>query len=221
MNLADRAAAHAALGDRRRLGIVDQLALGDRTFAELAESAGIDGNLLAHHLEVLEDAGLISRRVSEADRRRRYITLTWDRLPPRALPGTPPVDALAFICTRNSARSQFAAAFWENTTGKEASSAGSRPAAAVHPGAIRAAGEFGIDLSGAKPGGYDRLSRPDLVVTVCDRAREGGVPEAGAHLHWSIPDPVSNGSLAAFRTAFAEIADRVERLSRQVGMASD
>ncbi len=77
------------------------------------------------------------------------------------------------------------------------------------------AGEYGIDLSHSTPGGYDRLpDGPDLVVSVCDRARETGVPDGNAHLHWSVRDPVPVGTVAAFRDSFAEIAGRIENLAQ-------
>ena len=215
MNLEERAATHAALGDGRRLPIVDRLSLGDMTVAELAAVTEMKGNLLAHHLDVLDDAGLIERRVSEGDHRRRYVSLRWDRLPT----GSPlPIQGeghVVFVCTHNSARSQFAAALWNQRTGSPTSSAGSHPSAEVHPKAVLVAGEYGIDLSHAHPGGYDLLpDSPDLVVSVCDRARETGVPDGGAHLHWSVRDPVPLGTVAAFRDSFAEIAGRIENLAR-------
>jgi len=215
MTLEDRATAHAALGDPRRLSIADRLALGDLTVAELAEATEMKGNLLAHHLDVLEDAGLILRRVSEGDQRRRYVSLIRDRLPTGPVPGTPGQGHVVFVCTHNSARSQFAAALWKQRTGSRASSAGSHPSEEVHPRAVLVAGEYDIDLSGATPGGYDRL--PDdlgLVVSVCDRARESGVPGSEAHIHWSVRDPVPVGTMAAFRDSFAEIAGRIENLAR-------
>jgi ArsR family transcriptional regulator, arsenate/arsenite/antimonite-responsive transcriptional repressor / arsenate reductase (thioredoxin) len=215
MTLAERASVHAALGDGRRLGVVDRLTLGDLTVAELAALTGMKGNLLAHHLDVLEDAGLIERRVSEGDQRRRYVSLRWDRLPERYVPTVPGKGRVVFVCTHNSARSQFAAALWGVRTGHPASSAGSDPTAEVHPKAVRVAGEYGIDLSGETPGGYDRLpSGVGLVVSVCDRARESGVPDGNAHLHWSVRDPVPAGTVGAFRDAFAEIAVRIENLAR-------
>jgi protein-tyrosine-phosphatase/DNA-binding transcriptional ArsR family regulator len=215
MKLVARASAYAALGDGRRLGVVDRLTLGDLTVAELAELTGMKGNLLAHHLDVLEDAGLIERRVSEGDQRRRYVALRWDHLPERYVPTVPGKRRVVFVCTHNSARSQFAAALWGERTGHPASSAGSDPSAEVHPKAVRIADEYGIDLSGETPGGYDRLpSGLGLVVSVCDRARESGVPDGDAHLHWSVRDPVPVGTVSAFRDAFAEIAVRVENLAR-------
>jgi len=216
MSLLERADAHAALGDPRRLLIADSLALGDHTVAELAELSGMRGNLLAHHLDVLESAGLIARRVSEGDRRHKYITLCFNRLPsilqhPSALTGD-----ILFVCTHNSARSQFAAALWTERTGDRAQSAGSHPSPVVHPKAVEVAAEHGIDISAARPAGYDQLSEsPSWVVTVCDRAREAGVPAGSHFLHWSVPDPVASGSLRAFRRAFAEIAERVDHLATE------
>jgi protein-tyrosine-phosphatase len=216
MNLDRRAAAHAALGDERRLHIVDTLSLGDRTFAELADLVGVEGNLLAHHLEVLENAQLIQRRVSDGDQRRRYVSLMWEGIPPGIGGWLSLPDDLAFICTHNSARSQFAAALWEQRTSRAAQSAGSLPADRVHPKAVRVAAEFGVDLSSAHPGGYERIrGLPDLIVSVCDRALEGGVPAGRSHLHWSIPDPVAVGTLDAFRSSFSEIAARVGHLADQ------
>ena len=106
-----------------------------------------------------------------------------------------------------------AAAYWQSKTGREAQSAGLVPASAVHPTAIRVAWERGIDLSKATPKGYASLTeRPELLITVCDRAREQELPLAHDHAHWSIPDPVETGETEAFRSAFREIEIRVERL---------
>jgi protein-tyrosine-phosphatase len=214
MDLADRARTHAALGDPARLRMVDELALSDRTFLELAAAAQLPSNAAAHHLDVLESAGLIARHASEGDHRRRYITLRHDRL--AGLVGTVPARprVVLFVCTHNSARSQFAAALWHSRALGAAESAGTLPAPLVHPMAVRVAGELGLDLAAASPKGYDAIAvAPDLVVSVCDRAREAGVPFDVPSLHWSVPDPVASGSVEAFRSAFAEIAARVDRLA--------
>src|SRR5579859_7753259 len=68
--LARRAAVHAALADPARLQITDTLLAGDASPSELAALLGLPSNLLAHHLHVLEQAGVITRR-SKGDRRRR------------------------------------------------------------------------------------------------------------------------------------------------------
>lgn len=213
MERSERAIRYAALGDERRLLLIDELTAGDRTFSELADLLDMSGNLLAHHLEVLDEAGLIDRRVSEGDHRRRYVSLRWDNLP--ILGSRPRVSGrVAFVCSHNSARSQFAAALWGEATGSQAWSAGSEPADRVHPTAVRVASEFGIDISEARPNGYESLpADADLIISVCDRANESGVPQARQHRHWSIPDPVAVGTVAAFRSALGEIARRVEHLS--------
>src|SRR5579862_7215453 len=73
--LARRAAVHAALSDPSRLRITDTLLAGDASPSELAALLGMPSNLLAHHLHVLEQAGVITRRRSEGDRRRTYLQL--------------------------------------------------------------------------------------------------------------------------------------------------
>jgi protein-tyrosine-phosphatase/DNA-binding transcriptional ArsR family regulator len=215
MELAARARMHAALGDPHRLAIVDALALGDRTPRELATLVDAPSNLLAHHLAVLAEAGLVERRVSSGDRRRRYVVLR-----PEALDGLLPGEAslpsgiVLFVCTHNSARSQVAAALWRARTGRPAESAGADPARRVHPLAVRAARRLGLELADAAPRGYEAVEdHPALVVSVCDRAREGSIPFEAPMLHWSVADPVADGRAAAFSSAFAEISRRVERLA--------
>lgn len=214
MDLAHRALQHGALSDERRLLIVDHLVSGDLTVTELADISDMRGNLLAHHLDVLEKADLIERRVSEGDRRRRYVALRWDRLPPSVGSPLQSHDGVAFVCTHNSARSQFASALWERVTGSAAPSAGSDPAIRVHPKAVEVASEFDVDISGASPSPYaDLPAGIGLIVSVCDRANEGGLPKSARHLHWSIPDPVRVGTVDAFRSAFGEIAERIGHLT--------
>ena len=214
MDVDARARIHAALGDPHRLRIVDELRTSDRTFQELAGATAQPGNATAHHLRVLEAVGLITRRVSEGDGRRRYITLREDELD-GLMPATPSLpSAILFVCTHNSARSQFAAALWSARTGVATESAGTQPADRVHPTAVRLASEFGVDLAGAAPKGYDAVARsPDLVISVCDRAREAATPFQAASAHWSIADPVLVGTDEAFRSAFAAIAARIDRLA--------
>ncbi|MGZ5354378.1 MAG: ArsR/SmtB family transcription factor, partial [Actinomycetota bacterium] len=57
--LVHRAAVHAALADPSRLRIVDELAMSDRSPSELGAALGIGSNLLAHHVRVLEETGLV------------------------------------------------------------------------------------------------------------------------------------------------------------------
>lgn len=205
------------MGDPHRLAMVDRLRLGDRTFQDLANAAGLPGNLAAHHLDVLEASGLIERRVSEGDRRRRYITLRQERLDGLVRPHQVAPKMVLFVCTHNSARSQFAAARWRMVTDLAAESAGTAPADRVHPGAMRAANKFHVDLSDDRPKGYDAIDQtPDLIVSVCDRALESGLPFTSPSLHWSVPDPVRAGTSTAFRRAFAEIVERIDHLAEAI-----
>lgn len=207
-----RAEVHRALADEVRLGVVDALRLTDRSPSELGELLGLPSNLLAHHLDVLEAAGVVRRRVSQGDRRRRYVTLVVeDPLAGPALPVSP--QRVLFVCTRNAARSQLAAALWTEATGRYAASAGAEPADRIDPGAVAVATSHGLVLDGSRPRGYDEVDEAvDLVVSVCDRARERGVPVDGPHLHWSVSDPAGGGP-EEYRTAFEHIRLRVDRLA--------
>lgn len=211
--LARRAAVHRALGDRHRLMIVDALHLSDRAPSELARITGLGTNLVAFHLEVLEEAGLIERRTSEGDGRRRYVRLHHDVLKVPGPVGTIRADDVLFVCTANSARSQLAAALWQRATGRAARSAGQRPAARVYPGAVAVAEAHGLDLHDRRPQGYDELDRaPDLIVSVCDRALEAGLPFDVPRLHWSVPDPV-DGAADAVARAYDELEARITWLA--------
>ena len=213
MDLTRRAAVHAALGDETRLRIVDSLWLNDMSPQVLARMLGIDSNLLAHHLGVLEGAGVVDRTNSAGDGSRRYIAARWEVLgelePARKLHAS----SILFVCTHNSARSQFAEALVRSRSSLEAQSAGNWPSETVHTKALEVAGELGVDLSGGRPKRYtDVWGSPDLVVSVCDRACEAPIPFRGRRLHWSIPDPVDTNRIQSFRDAFDGIATRVHRL---------
>lgn len=213
MTLDERARLHRALGDQGRLRIVDALLLEDRTPTELGDITGLPSNLLAHHLLVLEDAGLLIRHESEGDRRRRYLSLQHRLLAGLVPAGRLTARSVLFVCTHNSARSQFAEAVMASRTNLVAQSAGTRPVAAVHPKAISAAAEMGFDLSTGRPKTYGEIvATPDLVISVCDRAREAPRPFGARSLHWSVPDPVEIDRIDAFRNAFRTIEDRIDRL---------
>ena len=64
------------------------------------------------------------------------------------------MTTVLFACVHNAGRSQMAAAFFNhmaNPAYARAVSAGTRPAAHVHPEVVAAMGEVGIDLSDAQP----------------------------------------------------------------------
>ena len=207
-DLTRRARLHSALADPHRLAIVDKLRRSDRSPGDLCALLGITTNLLAHHLDILERAGVVDRLVSSGDRRRRYIRLHPEPLAELAHVAPPPTGSALFVCTHNSARSQLAAALWRRRTGAPATSAGTHPAREIHPGAVAAARRAGLDLSNLHPRLIAPGERADVVITVCDRAHE----ELGASdgwWHWSVPDPVEVGTDAAFDRALADLDSRI------------
>jgi protein-tyrosine-phosphatase len=118
-----------------------------------------------------------------------------------------------FVCTKNSARSQLAAALWRKRTGDDATSAGTHPADRVHPGAVAAAHRASLDLGDSTPRALEAADlEASLIVTVCDRAREELEPPTD-WLHWSIPDPVDSGTRRAFDAALAELDNRIAAIT--------
>ncbi len=192
---------------------MEDLLSSDRTSLELQERAGLASNSLAYHLEVLEQAGLITRCQSSGDRRRRYICLVPSALPePLTRAVAEPRSAL-FVCTQNSARSPLAAALWRQITAKPATSAGTHPADRIHRGALAAGRRAAVDLSEARPQHLEDIDAlPELVVTVCDRAHEELDPHPD-WLHWSLPDPVEAGTRDAFDATVEELRDRITNLA--------
>jgi len=216
--LTRRARVHAALGEPARLAIVDRLIPGDASPGELAQELGIATNLLAHHMRVLQDAGLVRRVPSEGDRRRSYVQLRMEDPLVRAAiapAATDPVGGrrVVFVCTHNSARSQLAAASWARVSPVPVACAGTHPAARVHPAAVAAGRRHGLRLGRARTAHVDQVLAPaDLVVAVCDNAHEE--LDAGlSRLHWSIPDPVRVGTDEAFDAAYDEITRRIHILT--------
>ena len=124
------------------------------------------------------------------------------------------------LCTGNSCRSQMAEGWINHLLGEGwlAKSAGTAPAERVHPLAVRAMAEVGVDISTAVPQHVDeRLADPwDLVVTVCDSAYETCpvFPGRVERLHVSFSDPASaEGTEAERTTVFRRVRDEIrERL---------
>lgn len=226
--MARRVAVHAALAEPTRLRLVDLLTLGDLAPGELGRMVGLSSNLLAHHLRVLDDAGVVRRVRSEGDGRRSYVRLVLDdpvvaRLVPAVGADPDPVARVVFVCTHNSARSHLAAAAFERVSDVPVASAGTHPAARVDPTAAAVAARHDLDLSGRTPAHVDDVLRAgDLVVSVCDAVHEELVPAsrrpaAGpSPVHWSVPDPVRVGTEQAFEAALTQITARVDRLGRAV-----
>lgn len=241
MDFDARVAALAALADPARLRIVDLLDAGDASPGELRTELGLPSNLIAHHLKVLEQAGVVSRHRSHADKRRTYLRLHREGLsgllPATAAPSAAPsataaieaVERVVFVCTANSARSQLAAALWRQASPIPVASGGTHPGPAIEPGAVSAARRHGLRLVRERPQSLDGLLRDgDYVVTVCDAAHEDTyardrttpVRLAGVS-HWSVPDPVAVGTDAAFDAAYDDITGRVADLAPRLSPQLD
>jgi ArsR family transcriptional regulator, arsenate/arsenite/antimonite-responsive transcriptional repressor / arsenate reductase (thioredoxin) len=217
--VAGRAAVHAALADPARLQITDILSIGDTSPSELATMLAMPSNLLAHHLHVLEQAGLITRRRSDGDRRRTYLQLIPGALDSLTRPAARTARRVLFVCTANSARSHLAAALWRRASNLPAASAGTHPAARIEPGALAAARRHRLPMRRLRPRHMRDVQQDgDLIITVCDMAYE----ELGrqAAVHWSVPDPVPDGDPASFDTALAELSHRVEHLAPHLAATS-
>ena len=123
---------------------------------------------------------------------------------------------LLVLCKGNSARSQIAEGVWrvESGGGWEVHSAGSKPAGYVHPLAIQAMAEVGVDISGHRSKHVDQfLNDPfDLVITVCDHAASDcpSFPGAKLRLHWPFEDPVgAEGGDEENRAKFRLVRDQI------------
>jgi ArsR family transcriptional regulator, arsenate/arsenite/antimonite-responsive transcriptional repressor / arsenate reductase (thioredoxin) len=217
-SLAERAAMHHALGDPSRLAIVEALAFGEASPSELQAVLALPSNLLAHHVRVLARAGILARTRSEGDRRRTYLGLVPGALDALGAVAGRAAARVVFVCTHNSARSQLAAALWNARAEVPATSAGTRPAPAVHPGAVAAARRHAVALEPVAPRHADEVLRDgDLVITVCDAAHE----ELPGDAHWSVADPARTGDDAAFDRALSTLAARVTRLAPAIHLPED
>lgn len=120
------------------------------------------------------------------------------------------------LCTGNSCRSQMAEALWrELGQGEwESYSAGSLPSGYVHPMAIEVMRELDQDLSQNRSKHVDEYLDEtfDLVVTVCDSAKESCPTLAGVqHIeHWPFYDPAdAEGSDTEKLTVFRDVRDQI------------
>jgi protein-tyrosine-phosphatase/DNA-binding transcriptional ArsR family regulator len=222
-----------------RWRLASLLAHTDLRVQELVERLGQPQNLVSYHLHKLLESGVVREHRSIADARSIYYSLDLDRLKetlvftgealhPGLWAGQPageqaavhyPPLRILFICTHNSARSQMAEGILRLRSGGQIDvfSAGTQPAG-VHPMAVQALAQLGIDISTQRSKSLDLFAGQtfDYVVTVCDRAREQCPVFRGepTMLHWSIPDPLAvTGSdqerMQAFHQVAAQLATRV------------
>jgi ArsR family transcriptional regulator, arsenate/arsenite/antimonite-responsive transcriptional repressor / arsenate reductase (thioredoxin) len=220
-------------GHPLRWQLLRELATSDRRVGELCVLAGRPQSLVSYHLRRLRDGGLVTMRRSLADGRDTYYAIDLTRCgdllasagvslhPGLARAAPSPAGRrrrrrvrILFLCTGNSGRSQMAEALAERLSGGAiaAVSAGSHPKA-LSPIAVRVMRERGIDIDGRRSKHFDEFAarRFDYVISLCDRVREvcpefPGEPET---VHWSIPDPAREGTLAAYRRTADELATRI------------
>ncbi len=218
-----------------RWTLLQQLVRSDYRVAELVEQVEQPLNLVSYHLRLLRRAGLVRERRSTADERSFYYSLDLERMHTFYLeaasslhpslgeeipPGSRaqwffagPTQRLLFLCTGNSARSQMAEALVHHLSQEkvQAFSAGSHPAPAVNPLAIRTLVRWGVQMNQSVPKHLDLFVGQsfDRVITLCDRVREEcpSWPGSPPLIHWSFPDPsTAEGSEAERQQVFDHLA---------------
>lgn len=126
------------------------------------------------------------------------------------------------LCTGNSCRSQMAAAYLEAFAGDrlEVESAGTRPAAAIHPLTLKVLAEDGLDLSNRRPASYDPfLGKPlDTLLVVCGGAAHecpNAWPGVKERVAWDLDDPaLFQGSPEETVAEFRRIRDEIKKRVR-------
>lgn len=123
-----------------------------------------------------------------------------------------------FVCVHNAGRSQMSAALFNRAAeGRHsAESAGTHPAASIHPQVVEAMHEVGIDLSGVSPRALttELVERVDLVVTMgC--GDECPVLPGKRYLDWALADP-HDMDVAGVRALIVDIDERVRGLVREL-----
>jgi len=130
------------------------------------------------------------------------------------------MPTILFLCVANSARSQMAEGLARATApaGYRFLSAGSEPGT-LHPLAVEALAELGIDISGQRAKGLSRipLDEVNTIVTLCAEEVCPFVPSEVRRLHWPLPDPArAAGSDGERLDAFRAARDRLRELLPQL-----
>ncbi|MED5453591.1 MAG: arsenate reductase ArsC [Verrucomicrobiota bacterium] len=122
------------------------------------------------------------------------------------------------LCTGNSCRSHMAEGILKSVAGEilNVQSAGSEPAGYVHPLAIKALGEIGIDISAnSSKHMNDFLDQEvETVITVCGNADQAcpSYPGQSNRHHWPFTDPAkAEGSEEEIWKEFQKVRDEIEK----------
>ena len=126
---------------------------------------------------------------------------------------------ILILCTGNSCRSHLAEGILRQALGEgyTVASAGSKPAGYVHPLAIRAMQEIGIDIGPHRSKHLDEfLTRPvETVITVCGKADQVCpiFPGQLNRHHWGFDDPAhATGTEAEQMQVFRRVRDEIRRV---------
>ena len=129
----------------------------------------------------------------------------------------PPV--ILILCTGNSCRSHLAEGILQDALGPawKVASAGSKPAGYVHPLAIRAMAEIGIDISSHHSKHLDQFLGDDVetVITVCGNADQACplFPGQRNRHHWGFDDPAhATGTEEEQMAVFRRVRDEIRRV---------
>ena len=209
-----RAAIHAALADPGRLAIVDQpTARRCVSHRSSGPSLEMPSNLMAHHLKVLADAGLVQRTRSEADRRRTYLRLNHQR---------PGIHDSVGKAQRAPRGVRLHAELRAQPDGRRDLEPPQPRPRNIGRHTSRRLGPPRCRRRHAPAQRTDPTPRPrhldevladdDLLIAVCDNAHEE-LPPTLERLHWSIPDPVRSSASDPFDHAFDDLNTRIDRFT--------
>lgn len=124
-----------------------------------------------------------------------------------------------FVCIQNAGRSQIAAALFERAAAgrHQARSAGSRPAAGIHPAVAQAMSEIGVDLAERTPRRLDAadMEWADLVVTMGCGDECPYIP-GKRYVDWELEDPAGQ-PVERVREIRDQIDHRVHALLDRLG----
>jgi arsenate reductase len=129
------------------------------------------------------------------------------------------IPTILILCTGNSCRSHLAEGILRAALGPgyRVVSAGSKPAGYVHPLAIKAMAEIGMDISGHRSKHLNEfLAEPvETVITVCGNADQvcPVFPGQLNRHHWSFDDPAhATGTEAEQMAVFRRVRDEIRRV---------
>ena len=130
------------------------------------------------------------------------------------------------LCTGNSCRSHMAEGILREVARDvlNVQSAGSDPAGHVHPLAIRAMGEIGIDISSHTSKHMNEFlsCEVETVITVCDNADQAcpTFPGQANRYHWPFPDPAkAEGTQEEIRKVFEQVRDDIRGVFTDYGLS--